>query len=124
MWRAMDISYMIRRVIPTPTKVIATHLTYRSRAAERGKMPVAPSYFLKPPSSLALGGGEVRRPEGCHLLAFEGEIALVIGAPARRVPLESAWDHVAWVTAANDLGEVADGLRREVDSFITGVKAA
>jgi methyl-accepting chemotaxis protein len=26
--------------------------------------------------------------------------------------------------AANDLGEVADGLRREVDSFLTGVKAA
>ena len=104
MWRTMDISYMIRRVIPTPTKVIATHLTYRSRAAERGKMPVAPSYFLKPPSSLALGGGEVRRPEGCHLLAFEGEIALVIGTRCLAGEPGAGWESVGWVTAANDFG--------------------
>ena len=46
----------------------------------------------------------MERPAGTELLAFEGEIALVIGTSARRVALEQAWEHVAWVTAANDLG--------------------
>ena len=87
-----------------PGKVIAVHLAYESRAAQRGRRPQAPSYFLKPASSLAGSGGEAVRPAGTELLAFEGEIALVIGRPACNVPLEQAWDHVASVTAANDLG--------------------
>lgn len=89
-------------------KVIAVHINYPSRAAQRGRTPQQPSYFLKPPSSLASGSsqepGTVERPLGCELLGYEGEIALIIGKPARRVSLEDAWNHVAWVTASNDLG--------------------
>ena len=88
----------------TPGKIIAVHLAYESRAAQRGRRPKEPSYFLKPASSLAGSGGEAVRPAGTELLAFEGEIALVIGRPARSVPVEQAWEHVASVTAANDLG--------------------
>src|SRR6266852_1293994 len=87
-----------------PGKVVAVHVSYRSRAAERGTMPAWPSYFLKPPSSLAGSGDPVARPPGCELLAFEGEVALVIGRRARRVSRADGWDHVAWVTAANDFG--------------------
>ena len=36
-----------------PTKVVCVHLNYRSRAEERGRVPGTPSYFFKPPSSLA-----------------------------------------------------------------------
>ncbi|GAB3542734.1 hypothetical protein GCM10027403_35850 [Arthrobacter tecti] len=89
-------------------KVIAVHINYPSRAAQRGRTPGQPSYFLKPPSSLALGSpsnpGMVERPAGCELLGYEGEIALIIGKPARRTSLEDAWSHVRWVTASNDLG--------------------
>ncbi|HEY6296037.1 MAG TPA: fumarylacetoacetate hydrolase family protein, partial [Streptosporangiaceae bacterium] len=87
-----------------PGKIIAVHTSYRSRAAERGTTPPWPSYFLKPASSLAESGAPVARPPGCELLAFEGEVALVIGTPARGVTRAQAWDHVAWVTAANDFG--------------------
>ena len=87
-----------------PGKIIAVHLSYASRADQRGRRPAAPSYFLKPSSSVSATGGTVERPAGTELLAFEGEIALVIGRPARRVRREDAWSHVAWVTAANDLG--------------------
>ena len=87
-----------------PGKVVAVHVSYRSRAAERGTMPAWPSYFLKPSSSLAESGNPVARPPGCELLAFEGEVALVIGRRARRVSRADGWDHVAWVTAANDFG--------------------
>jgi 2-keto-4-pentenoate hydratase/2-oxohepta-3-ene-1,7-dioic acid hydratase in catechol pathway/regulator of RNase E activity RraA len=89
-------------------KVIAVHINYPSRAAQRGRTPEQPSYFLKPSSSLALGSAAapstVERPAGCELLGYEGEIALIIGKPARRVGLEDAWSHVEWVTASNDLG--------------------
>ena len=54
------------------SKVVAVHVSYRSRAMERGSLPRWPSYFLKPPSTLAAGGSPVRRPPGCELLAFEG----------------------------------------------------
>ncbi|MGO2930925.1 fumarylacetoacetate hydrolase family protein [Microbacterium sp.] len=90
--------------IARPGKIIAIHLSYASRADQRGRRPAHPSYFFKVASSIAASGGTVERPAGTELLAFEGEIALVIGTPARRVSLENAWSHVASVTAANDLG--------------------
>ena len=89
---------------PRPGKIIALHLNYPSRIAQRGRRPSSPSYFLKPPSSSAEGGGVMERPPGTELLAFEGEIALVIGTTARRVPPQRGWSHVAGVTAANDFG--------------------
>lgn len=88
----------------TPSKIIAVHLNYPSRAKERGRTPDHPSYFLKPPSSLAGTSEAVVRPDGCELMGFEGEIALVIGARAARVRPEDGWSYVRWVTAANDAG--------------------
>ena len=87
-----------------PGKVIAVHINYPSRAAQRGRTPEQPSYFLKPSTSLSVSGSPVERPAGTELLAFEGEIALVIGSEARRVEPEHAWGHVSHVTASNDFG--------------------
>ncbi len=87
-----------------PGKIVAIHLNYVSRAEQRGRRPAAPSYFFKPASSVAGTDGTVERPAGTELLAFEGEIALVIGTTARHVAIDDAWSHVASVTASNDLG--------------------
>jgi 5-oxopent-3-ene-1,2,5-tricarboxylate decarboxylase/2-hydroxyhepta-2,4-diene-1,7-dioate isomerase len=86
-----------------PTKVIAVHLNYHSRAAQRGRTPSEPSYFLKPVSSVSPGGA-VERPPGAELLAYEGEIAVIIGRPARRVSPEEAPAHIGWFAPANDFG--------------------
>lgn len=86
-----------------PGKIIAVHLSYRSRAEQRGRTPKHPSYFFKAASSL-IGSGTVTRPEGTELLGFEGEVAVVIGTDAYQVSKDSAWDHVGWITASNDLG--------------------
>ena len=90
--------------VPPPSKIVAVHSSYRSRAMERGTVPPWPSYFLKPPNTIARDGDPVLRPPGCELLAFEGEVALIIGKRATRVTPAAAWDHVGWVTAANDFG--------------------
>jgi regulator of RNase E activity RraA/2-keto-4-pentenoate hydratase/2-oxohepta-3-ene-1,7-dioic acid hydratase in catechol pathway len=87
-----------------PGKVIAVHANYRSRAAERGRVPKHPSYFLKPASSLGGSDDPIVRPQGCELLAFEGEVTLVIGKATREVSVEDAWGHVSAVTAGNDFG--------------------
>src|SRR5258708_16510934 len=90
--------------MPGPTKIIAVHLNFRGRAAERGRVPEVPSYFLKPLSSVACDGDPVVRPLGTELLTFEGEIALIVGRRARHVVPEEGLDHVGWYAAADDFG--------------------
>lgn len=93
-----------RTNLDRPGKVIAVHINYPSRAAQRERTPEQPSYFLKPSTSVAASGASIVRPHGCELLAFEGEIALVIGQRLRGVSVEDGWSGVAGVTAANDFG--------------------
>jgi 5-oxopent-3-ene-1,2,5-tricarboxylate decarboxylase / 2-hydroxyhepta-2,4-diene-1,7-dioate isomerase len=90
----------------TPGKIIATHLTYRSRAEEykMARMPSQPSYFMKPPSSLSAHLEPVVRPAGCRFLNYEGEVAVVIGRRCRGVGLDEALDYVGGYTVANDWG--------------------
>ena len=90
----------------TPTKIIATHLTYRSRAEEykMARLPQTPSYFIKPPSSLSAHQAPVVRPTGCRFLNYEGEVAVVIGRRCRGVSIAEALDYVAGYTVANDWG--------------------
>ncbi|MCH8559138.1 fumarylacetoacetate hydrolase family protein [Nesterenkonia sp. LB17] len=95
---------MTAQELGTPGKIVAVHISYESRAAERGRRPATPSYFFKPTSSLGVSGDSVQRPGGTELLAFEGEIALIIGTAARQVTADDAWSHVRAVTAANDWG--------------------
>jgi 2-keto-4-pentenoate hydratase/2-oxohepta-3-ene-1,7-dioic acid hydratase in catechol pathway/regulator of RNase E activity RraA len=87
----------------TAGKVIGVHLNYHSRAAQRGRTPTEPSYFLKPTTSLS-SGGEVVRPQGTELLAFEGEIAVIIGTRARDVSPEQGAGCIGWYAPANDFG--------------------
>jgi 5-oxopent-3-ene-1,2,5-tricarboxylate decarboxylase/2-hydroxyhepta-2,4-diene-1,7-dioate isomerase len=89
-----------------PTKIVATHLTYRSRAEEyrMARLPSQPSYFLKPPSSLSAHGMPVARPRGCRYLNYEGEIAVVIGERCLGASLTDALRYVRGYSIANDWG--------------------
>jgi 5-oxopent-3-ene-1,2,5-tricarboxylate decarboxylase/2-hydroxyhepta-2,4-diene-1,7-dioate isomerase len=98
----------VERWLPpvTPGKILATHLTYRSRAEEYKmvRMPSEPSYFMKPPSSLSGHLAPVVRPAGCRFLNYEGEVAVVIGRRCRGVGLDEALDYVGGYTVVNDWG--------------------
>jgi 5-oxopent-3-ene-1,2,5-tricarboxylate decarboxylase / 2-hydroxyhepta-2,4-diene-1,7-dioate isomerase len=98
----------VRRWLPPvePGKILATHLTYRSRAEEyrMAQLPRTPSYFMKPPSSLSAHREPVARPKGCRFLNYEGEIAVVIGRRCRGASLDDALDYVRGYTVANDWG--------------------
>ena len=88
---------------PVASKVIAVHLNYRSRSAQRGRVPSEPSYFLKPTTSIS-GGGELVQQQGTELASYEGEVAVIIGKRARHVSPEQAAAHIGWYAAANDFG--------------------
>jgi 2-keto-4-pentenoate hydratase/2-oxohepta-3-ene-1,7-dioic acid hydratase in catechol pathway len=88
-----------------PTKIIATHLTYRSRVEEyRARVPAEPSYFMKPPSTLNGHHGVLRRPRGSRFLNYEGEVAAVIGRPMHGVRESDVLGYVAGYAPANDVG--------------------
>ena len=88
-----------------PTKIIATHLTYRSRVEEyAARTPPEPSYFMKPPTTLNGHRGRLRRPRGARFLNYEGEVAVVIGRAMHGVPEADALGHVAGYACANDVG--------------------
>ncbi len=89
---------------PSPTTIIAVHVNYRSRAEQRGNFPSAPSYFLKPVSSLSASGAKIVRPRGTELLTFEGEVAIIIGRTARHVPPEEGARYIGWLAPADDVG--------------------
>jgi 5-oxopent-3-ene-1,2,5-tricarboxylate decarboxylase / 2-hydroxyhepta-2,4-diene-1,7-dioate isomerase len=88
-----------------PSKILAVHLSYRSRIEEYGaRTPPEPSFFMKPPSALAGHRGEIPRPRGTRFLNYEGELAVIVGRRMKGVPVDEALDYVAGYAPANDVG--------------------
>jgi 5-oxopent-3-ene-1,2,5-tricarboxylate decarboxylase / 2-hydroxyhepta-2,4-diene-1,7-dioate isomerase len=88
-----------------PSKILAVHLTYRSRVDEYGaRLPPGPSFFMKPPTALNGHRGLIQRPRGTRFLNYEGELAVVIGRRMKGVPVEEALTYVAGYAPANDIG--------------------
>jgi len=92
-----------------PTKIVCVGLNYREHIAESatvvpGAAPLPePLLFLKPPSAALASGEAIRYPVGVTRMDPEAEMALVIGRRARAVPEHGALDHVAGITAFNDV---------------------
>ena len=88
-----------------PTKILAVHLTYRSRVEEyAARTPPEPSYFVKPPTTLNGHRRAVRMAKGARFLNYEGELAVVVGRRMKGVTLDRVLEHVAGYTCANDVG--------------------
>jgi 5-oxopent-3-ene-1,2,5-tricarboxylate decarboxylase/2-hydroxyhepta-2,4-diene-1,7-dioate isomerase len=89
----------------TPTKILAVHLTYRSRIEEyAARTPPEPSFFMKPPTALSGHRATINRPRGTRFLNYEGELAVVIGRRMKGVPQDEVLDYVAGYAPANDVG--------------------
>jgi 2-keto-4-pentenoate hydratase/2-oxohepta-3-ene-1,7-dioic acid hydratase in catechol pathway len=84
----------VRLLVPVrPTKVLAMAGNYKSHL---GKTPPhkAPELFLKPPSCLIPTGAAILYPHDCTVLHPEGELVIVIGRRAHKVPVDKAQDYV------------------------------
>ncbi len=65
--------------------------------------PEAPLIFLKPSTSVIGPGAAIVLPQESQNIHFEGELAVVIGRPAKDVPRERALDVILGYTCANDV---------------------
>jgi len=87
-----------------PSKIIGIGVNYRAHAVEMGKgLPEEPLMFLKPPSALIGDGEAIERPGGYQQVHYEGELGVVIGSRASRVPRETALEAVLGFTCVNDV---------------------
>lgn len=91
--------------VPRPGKIVCVARNYRAHASERGqeKAPDEPVLFLKAPSAAIGPEDEIRLPAACREVDYEGELAVVIGAPARDVRAEDALACVVGYCAGNDV---------------------
>ena len=90
---------------PPPSKIVAVGRNYREHAAELGNVAPEeePLLFLKAPSALVLGGGDIVMPPESSRVDYEGELALVIGRSLKRWPQELWREALAGVCCANDV---------------------
>jgi len=87
-----------------PSKVVAFGRNYAEHARELGnEPPETPLIFIKPSTSVIGDGDAIRLPASSNEVHYEGELAVVIGTPARNVAREDALKHVFGYSAANDV---------------------
>lgn len=88
-----------------PGKIVALWNNFRAAAQKNGwAEPAEPLYFLKSPGSVTGPGAVIPAPPAeVGRVAYEGELAIVIGRRARAVSVDEAPAHILGYTLANDV---------------------
>jgi len=90
-----------------PGKVLALWNNYHALGRKLGLAPPSePLYLMKPPNTYLAPGATIRKPrvaDSGAKVAFEGELAIVIGSTCSGVAPDSAPDHIFGYTCANDV---------------------
>lgn len=103
--RRRPLSSVIQRtLIPNPGKIFCVGLNYLSHVDETGRdLPIYPVLFPKFASSLIAAQDEIRLPPESKQVDYEGEMAVIIGRPGRRIAESDALAHVLGYAVANDV---------------------
>lgn len=95
-------------VIAQPQHIACVGHNYEEHRVETQREPTEhPAIFFRHPESLVGSGQALLRPRESTQLDYEGEIAVVIGKPGRRIAQADAWAHVAGISCFND-GSIRD----------------
>lgn len=87
-----------------PTKILCVARNYKSHADEmRAEVPAEPSFFLKPPSALLVGGGEVILPASSLRVEYEVELAVVVKSKIKAIGPEAARGAILGYTVMVDV---------------------
>jgi 2-keto-4-pentenoate hydratase/2-oxohepta-3-ene-1,7-dioic acid hydratase in catechol pathway len=91
-----------------PTKVVALWNNFHALSEKLGKAaPSHPLFLIKPPTSVSGPGEPILRPKDyAGKIAYEGELAIVIGKGCRNVSVDEANDHIFGFTCINDVTAV------------------
>ncbi len=102
--------------IPWPPKLfcLATNfmshmqesVSQRLQGGEQKRELDTPRVFMKPSPNTVIGPGAPLRLSAVNrFVDYEAEMAVIIGTPAKEVPVEEAAAHVSGVTILNDISE-------------------
>ncbi|MDG2156056.1 MAG: fumarylacetoacetate hydrolase family protein [Gammaproteobacteria bacterium] len=102
-----------------PEKILAVGMNYMEHIQEMGREPPDyPAVFIRYPDSLVGHGQLLVRPRVSDKYDYEGELAAIIGKPARYVAAAEALNYVAGYTCLND-GSIRD-FQRHGSQFTPG----
>jgi 2-keto-4-pentenoate hydratase/2-oxohepta-3-ene-1,7-dioic acid hydratase in catechol pathway len=100
-------------VLPQARRILCVGVNFPDRNAEYKDGSAQPDYMsLFPRFASGFTGHErpLIRPPESEKLDYEGEVAIVIGKPGRRIRQEDAYDHIAALTLCNE-GTIRDWVR-------------
>ena len=90
-------------VIPNPPKIICIGVNYETHRNEIGRDPSAkPMVFARFPASQVGHNEPMIAPPESETYDYEGEIAVIIGKPGRRISQADSWDYIAGYAPYND----------------------
>jgi 2-keto-4-pentenoate hydratase/2-oxohepta-3-ene-1,7-dioic acid hydratase in catechol pathway len=96
-----DITFL--PVIPNPGKIWCCGLNYAEHVRETNReISEKPMFFLRFADSQVGHGQAITLPPESIQLDYEGEIAVIIGKPGRRITEADAWNHIAGYACYND----------------------
>lgn len=92
-------------VVPSPSKVVCVGLNYANHIREMGReLPEFPTLFAKYPEALIGANDDIALPaHAADHVDWEGELAIVLGASARRVSDDEASAAIAGYAVLNDV---------------------
>jgi len=87
-----------------PTKIVCVGLNYQDHALELNmQIPLEPTLFLKPPSSVIGPYENIVYPDSVTRLDYEAELAIIIKKKAKDVAVKEVSDYILGFTCLNDV---------------------
>ncbi len=112
-----DLKYL--PTIPNPDKILCVGLNYKAHQEETGRGGEGyPTIFVRFANAQVGHEQPMVRPRESRTLDYEGEIALIIGRPGRRIGRAEAMQHVVGFSIYND-GSVRE-YQRQTSQFTAG----
>ena len=91
-------------VIPAPGKIVCAGLNYRNHILEMGReLPGVPTFFAKYAESLIGAYDDIELPAVSDAIDWEGELAVIIGSPARKLDEAQSLTAIAGYAILNDV---------------------
>lgn len=90
--------------VPRPPKVLAIGMNYAAHVDEMGRQPPEHQVWFNKQRTCVVGpGAAIEIPAVSDMVDYEGELAFVIGRPARHVAASDAVAFIAGFTVMNDV---------------------
>lgn len=118
--RVLDITeFTYDTLVSYPSKIFCIGLNYRNHILETGlDLPEYPTVFAKYGQTLTGPYSDIAVPAIDHRLDYEGELAVIIGAPGKNIPATNAKNYIAGYAVSNDIS--LRGMQGRTDEWTQG----